>query len=79
MAGNTPQPSNPIPGSPPGGKSEFELASQEKQPSILVEFVDFLKYNKKWWLLPIALALMLVGALAALTATGAAPFVYTLF
>ena len=61
------------------GKSEFERAGKEQQPSLVAEFIDFLKYNKKWWLLPIVLVLALVSLLAFLMATGAAPFIYTTF
>ena len=49
------------------------------QPSLAVELFDFLKHNKKWWLLPILLMLGLFGILMALAATGAAPFIYTMF
>jgi hypothetical protein len=49
------------------------------QPSLAAELVDFLKHNKKWWLLPILLMLGLFGVLMALAATGAAPFIYTMF
>ena len=49
------------------------------QPSLAVELFDFLKHNKKWWLLPILLMLGLFGVLMALAATGAAPFIYTMF
>jgi hypothetical protein len=46
---------------------------------ILGELWDFLKHTKKWWLLPILLVFLLVGALVILAGTGAAPFIYTLF
>lgn len=40
----------------------------------------FLKERKKWWLLPVAIVLLLVGALLILSSgTAVAPFVYTLF
>lgn len=46
----------------------------------LSEFWDFLKERKKWWLLPIVLVLLLMGALVYFSsATAVAPFVYTLF
>lgn len=46
----------------------------------LVELWDFMKARKKFWLLPIVLTLMLLGALIVLTQGSAvAPFVYTLF
>ena len=48
--------------------------------SILKEFWDFLKVRKKWWLMPIILILVLLGALIILTESSAvAPFIYTLF
>jgi hypothetical protein len=40
----------------------------------------FLRERKKWWLLPVVLILLLVGALIALSSgTAVAPFIYTLF
>lgn len=63
-------------------RSEFEQATEESRPSIMAEFVDFLKYNKKWWLTPIVLVLFLLMVLIWLAGTaggGAAPFIYTLF
>jgi len=53
--------------------------SDQHQPGIVAEFVDFLKHNKKWWLLPILLVIAIVGLLAAFAGSGAAPFIYTLF
>ena len=48
--------------------------------SILLEFWDFLKVRKKWWLAPIFLFLLLLGALIIFTEGSAiAPFIYTLF
>jgi len=49
------------------------------RPSVLMEFWLFLRYNKKWWLTPIILVLLLVGLLIVLGGTAAAPFIYTLF
>lgn len=41
---------------------------------------NFLRARKKWWLLPVILALLAVGALLVLTSgTAVAPFVYTFF
>ena len=48
--------------------------------SIIREFWDFLKIRKKWWLSPILIILLLMGALIVLTQGSAvAPFIYTLF
>jgi hypothetical protein len=63
----------------PKEQSEFEKAGQEQNLSLLAEFWVFIKEEKKWWLTPIILVLLLVGAMVALTSSGAAPFIYTLF
>lgn len=48
--------------------------------STLFEIWAFLRARKKWWLAPIILVLMLLGALIVLTEGSAiAPFIYTLF
>ncbi len=40
----------------------------------------FLKVRKKFWLLPLIVALLLIGALVVFTSGSAvAPFIYTLF
>ena len=53
--------------------------AREKRPGLASEFWDFLRQNKKWWLLPILLVVFLLGLLVFLGGSGAAPFVYTLF
>jgi hypothetical protein len=46
----------------------------------LKEFWDFLKFRKKYWLIPILIVLVLFGALIALSqGTAVAPFIYTIF
>ena len=46
----------------------------------LIEFFEFLKVRKKYWLYPILLILVLFGALIVLSQGSAiAPFIYTLF
>jgi hypothetical protein len=47
---------------------------------IISEYFQFLRAEKKWWILPIAALLVLLGALLVLTQGSAlAPFIYTLF
>lgn len=47
---------------------------------IIKEFWAFLRVRKKWWLTPIVLVLVLLGALIVFGhGTAAAPFIYTLF
>jgi hypothetical protein len=36
-------------------------------------------HNKKWWLTPVIVLLLLLGVLVVLGTSGAAPFIYTLF
>ncbi len=59
--------------------AEFERMAKERRPSLVAEFWSFLKYNKKWWLLPIVLVLLLLGLIVLLAGTSAAPFIYTIF
>ena len=58
-----------------------QFASQAQKPSqgLAREMIDFLRYNKKWWLAPIIIVLLLVGILVMLSGSAAAPFIYTLF
>lgn len=51
----------------------------KKNPSFFKELVMFIKHNKKWYLIPIVVSILLLGVLIALGSTGAAPFIYTLF
>ena len=47
---------------------------------VLREFMEFLKQEKKYWLAPIVIVLLLFGLLLAFAQTSAvAPFIYTLF
>ena len=60
-------------------KTEFEKAGEDKQLTLVQEFIAFVLENKKWWLVPILLAFSFLGLLVVLGSTGAAPFIYTLF
>ncbi|WP_167837016.1 DUF5989 family protein [Leptospira ryugenii] len=47
---------------------------------LIKDLWDFLKIRKKFWLAPIIIILLLLGALLVLTQGSAiAPFIYTLF
>ncbi|HZE14813.1 MAG TPA: DUF5989 family protein [Mycobacterium sp.] len=59
--------------------SEFSRAASERPTSFLGEVWQFVRHNKKWWLIPIICTLLLVTLLVVFAGTGAAPFVYTLF
>jgi len=48
--------------------------------SLVGEFWAFLKERKKWWLLPIIIVMVLIGALLVFAQGSAlAPFIYTIF
>jgi hypothetical protein len=55
------------------------MAAEETEKGFFAEFLDFLKNNKKWWLLPILLVLALISVLVLLSGSALAPFIYTLF
>jgi hypothetical protein len=62
-----------------GQANEFEHLRDGEQISLVREFFQFIAENKKWWLTPIVLVLLLMGMIVVLGGTGAAPFIYTLF
>lgn len=64
---------------PQSQPDDFASAADGKRVGIVGEFVGFLKHNKRWWLAPILVVLLLVGVLALVGGTAAAPFIYTLF
>jgi hypothetical protein len=48
--------------------------------SVIRQFGAFLNQRRKWWLYPVALMLLLIGALLVFTQGSAvAPFIYALF
>jgi len=57
----------------------FSKLAEGRQRGPLAEFWVFILHNKKWWLTPIILVLLVVGALAVLGGSGVAPFIYSLF
>lgn len=57
-------------------KSPDEFKSN---PGFFRELLLFIRHNKKWYLIPIVVSILVLGVLIALGSTGAAPFVYTLF
>ncbi|MFH1849633.1 MAG: DUF5989 family protein [archaeon] len=45
--------------------------------ALLLEFIDFLKHNRKWWLIPLLLILLLAGIIVLFSAPGPVPvFIY---
>jgi hypothetical protein len=59
-------------------KNIQDLAHQ-KRTNIVSELFGFLGEHKKWWLAPIIISVLLLGALVLLGGSAAGPFIYTLF
>lgn len=60
--------------------SDFgKAASSPTSDSVLVEFWEFLRCNKRYWLLPLVAMLLVFGLMVVLSGTAVAPFIYTLF
>ncbi len=59
--------------------AEFSHEARQQRVGLVAEFWDFLKHNKKWWLLPILITMALIALLIVLGSSGAAPFIYPLF
>jgi hypothetical protein len=53
--------------------------SEARSGGLLAELWGFMAQNKKWWLTPIVLMLLILGVLILVGGTGASPFIYTLF
>jgi hypothetical protein len=60
-------------------QTAFEASGGEKDVGLLREFLAMMKENKKYWLIPLVLILLVFGVLIILGSTAAAPFIYTLF
>lgn len=63
----------------PPPASDFAAQAEDQSPGIVREVWDLLRYNKKWWLVPILLVLLFAGLFVILSSTVFAPFIYTLF
>ena len=60
-------------------KQRFEKAATEKSPTLLVEYLRFLSQNKKYWMTPIIIILLLMGLLVILGGSVAGTFIYPIF
>ena len=63
----------------PKPQKTFADAAGEKESTLVGDMISLLRHNKKWWLIPLLAVLLAFGLLLILGATGAAPFIYTLF
>ncbi len=58
-----------------------DFAREVDQPprTLILEFIDFLCHDKKWWLTPIIVVLLLLASLMFLSTTAVAPFIYPIW
>ncbi len=64
----------------PSPKGYFESVNLVSKFSIIKEFLQFLREGKKWWIAPIVIFLLILGALLVFAKGSAlAPFIYSLF
>ncbi len=60
--------------------TSFAQQAEEAPPGFFAEFWDFLIHNKRWWITPIVIVLLLLGLAAVFSSSSpVAPFIYTLF
>ena len=59
--------------------AELEREVQRPEAGLLREYWQFLREEKKWWLAPILVLLMVSGGLIMVGGTAVGPFIYALF
>ena len=66
-----------MPDTPP--ENEFAQEAERQTPGLARELLDWLRHNRKWWLAPLLIVLLIVGVLVVLGSTVLGPFIYPLF
>jgi len=64
---------------PDSPETEFLREAETPAPGLVREFLQFLAESRKWWLIPILIAMGLIALLVALSASPLAPLIYPLF
>jgi hypothetical protein len=59
--------------------SDFQRQAEQAPPGLVAEFIDFLLHNKKWWLIPIIVVLLVLGFLVVIGGSGLSWLMYTVF
>ncbi|MEL7499464.1 MAG: DUF5989 family protein [Planctomycetota bacterium] len=57
----------------------FRELAQQPSASLVREFIEFLGANKKWWVAPIVIVLLVLSLFVLLTNSVIGPFIYVLF
>ena len=60
-------------------EKNFKDLNAKSNRGLLSELLNMLLENKKYWMIPIVLVLLVMGLLVILSGSSAAPFIYTLF
>lgn len=58
---------------------DFEYQAEQENIGFFREFWDFLCYEKKWWLAPIIVVLLIISGLLIFGATPGGLFIYHIF
>ena len=76
MTDESPRTTDSVTGAADAALSGFADQAELGSRNFAVELVDFLREEKKWWLVPIILCLAVIAIFALLLTTPAAPFIY---
>jgi hypothetical protein len=60
-------------------RTDLERLVEGTAPGVLSQAWELIRKEKKWYLLPLLLAFLLIGGFIVLGGSGAAPLLYTLF
>ena len=63
----------------PNQDERFEQLASQPAKNLVVEFLEFLVDEKKWWLVPIVVVLLALAGIIVLTGTPVGPFIYAFF
>jgi hypothetical protein len=58
---------------------EFQRLSEQQPSSLLMEFLHFVKEQKKWWLIPLLVSLAVYAAFLIVSISSGPVFIYRLF
>ena len=64
---------------PESKKPQFEENGPPQRRGLVREFAAFLRHNRKYWMAPLIILLLLVGLLVLVSGSSVAPFIYPLF
>lgn len=60
-------------------RQQLRQLAEQPEVGLVREFWDFLRFNKKWWLIPILVCCGAITVVAIVVSSPVFPFIYTLF